>query len=43
MYGRVLVSLAIRNELRTGRSPAWRQQQNRIAIDRAIAELAGAA
>ena len=40
MYGRVLVLLAIRNELRARRTPVWRQERNRIEIDRALAELA---
>jgi hypothetical protein len=40
MYGRVLVLLAIRNELRTRRTPHWRQERHRIEIDRALAELA---
>jgi hypothetical protein len=39
-YGRVLVLLGLRNELRDSRAPAWRQERNRIEIDRAIAELA---
>jgi hypothetical protein len=39
-YGRVLVLLGIRNELRARRVPAWRQERNRIEIDRALAELA---
>jgi hypothetical protein len=40
LYGRVLVLLGIRNELRSLRAPFWRQERNRIAIDRALAELA---
>ena len=38
LYGRVLVLLGLRNEL-----AAWRQERNRIEIDRALAELADAA
>lgn len=40
LHGRVLVLLALRNELRDRRAPAWRLERNRIEIDRAIAELA---
>jgi hypothetical protein len=40
LYGRVLVLLGIRNELRALRVPAWRRERNRIEIDRALAELA---
>ena len=43
LYGRVLVLLGIRNELRARRAPFWRQERNRIEIDRALAELADAA
>ena len=39
-YGRILVLLALRNELRERHAPAWRRDRNRIEIDRAIAELA---
>jgi hypothetical protein len=39
-YGRVLVLLGIRNELRALRVPAWRRERNRIEIDRALAKLA---
>jgi hypothetical protein len=39
-YGRVLVLLALRNELRDRHAPSWRRERNRIEIDRAIAELA---
>lgn len=42
-YGRVLVLLGIRNELRARRAPFWRQERNRIEIDRALAELAAEA
>jgi hypothetical protein len=42
-YGRVLVLLGIRNELRARRTPIWRQERNRIEIDRALADLADAA
>jgi hypothetical protein len=40
LYGRILVLLGIRNELRALRVPAWRRERNRIEIDRALAELA---
>jgi hypothetical protein len=40
MYGRVLILLGMRNELRTNRTPLWRQERSRIEIDRALAELA---
>jgi hypothetical protein len=40
LYGRVLVLLGIRNELQALRVPAWRQERNRIEMDRALAELA---
>jgi hypothetical protein len=40
LYGRVLVLLGIRNELRALRVPAWRCERNRIEIDRALADLA---
>ena len=40
LYGRALVLLGIRNELRARRVPVWRQERNRIEIDRALAELA---
>ena len=40
LCGRVLVLLGIRNELQARRVPAWRQERNRIEIDRALAELA---
>ena len=43
LYGRVLVLLGLRNELRARRAPFWRQERNRIEIDRALAELADAA
>ena len=39
-YGRILVLLALRNELRDRHAPTWRRERNRIEIDRAIAELA---
>lgn len=38
-YGRVLVLLALGNELRERGAPSWRRERNRIEIDRAIAEL----
>ncbi len=40
LYGRVLILLGIRNELRALRVPAWRRERNRIEIDRALEELA---
>jgi hypothetical protein len=40
LQGRILVLLALRNELRASRAPAWRRERNRIEIDRAIARLA---
>jgi hypothetical protein len=38
--GRILVLLALRNELRAAHAPRWRRERNRLEIDRAIAELA---
>lgn len=43
LYGRALVLLGIRNELRARRAPFWRQERNRIEIDRALADLAAGA
>jgi hypothetical protein len=43
LYGRALVLLGIRNELRARRAPFWRQERNRIEIDRALAELSAEA
>jgi hypothetical protein len=43
LYGRALVLLGIRNELLARRAPFWRQERNRIEIDRALAELAAKA
>jgi hypothetical protein len=40
LSGRVLILLALRNELRLTRAPAWRLERNRLEIDRAVAELA---
>jgi hypothetical protein len=40
LYGRVLILLGLRNELRALRAPAWRRERNRIEIDRALADLA---
>jgi hypothetical protein len=40
LRGRILVLLALRNELRASNAPAWRRERNRIEIDRAIARLA---
>jgi hypothetical protein len=42
LHGRVLVLLALRNELRARREPSWRLERNRLEVDRAIAELARA-
>ena len=42
LRGRILVLLALRNELRAANAPAWRRERNRLEIDRAIAELARA-
>lgn len=39
-HGRILVLLALRNELRALHAPRWRLERNRIEIDRAIAALA---
>jgi hypothetical protein len=41
-YGRVLVLLALQNELRGAHAPRWRRERLRLEIDRAIAELAWA-
>ena len=41
-YGRVLVLLALQNELRGAHAPHWRRERLRLEIDRAIANLAGA-
>ena len=40
LYGRLLILLGIRNELRARRAPVWRQERNRIDFDRTLAELA---
>jgi hypothetical protein len=40
LYGRILVLLALANELRARNAPAWRLQRNRLEVDRAIADLA---
>jgi hypothetical protein len=42
LYGRILVLLALANELRAVHAPAWRLERNRLEVDRAIAELARA-
>jgi hypothetical protein len=40
LQGRILVLLALRNELRASHAPRWRRERNRIEIDRAIAQMA---
>jgi hypothetical protein len=40
LYGRLLVLLGIRNELRARRAPRWRHERNRLEFDRTLAELA---
>lgn len=42
LQGRILVLLALRNELQASRAPRWRRERNRLEIDRAIAELSRA-
>jgi hypothetical protein len=42
LRGRILVLLALRNELRASHAPTWRRERNRLEIDRAIAELSRA-
>ena len=40
LYGRILVLLALANELRARNAPAWRLERHRLEVDRAIADLA---
>ena len=40
-YGRLLILLGLRNELRATRAPGWRHERNRLEFDRTLAELVG--